>query len=151
MRVPFLVAGPVVGAPGSVSSALVSVVDLFPTVAALAGLDVSDRVLDGVDLLPVLADPALPVHTTLWAERFVPNGPDPNVDERATRDATHKLVVREPGGEVEFHEFPPDAVDAGPNLLTGTMTADQTAVYEAMREDLEARTAAMSEDLPWPP
>jgi arylsulfatase A-like enzyme len=42
---------------GSVSSAVATTLDLFPTFATLAGANVpGDRILDGVDILPVLTD-----------------------------------------------------------------------------------------------
>ena len=63
MRVPFLIAGAGVAAPGRRVAGLVSTVDLFPTILALAGLDPKDvlpkgRVIDGVSLLPLLSTAA---------------------------------------------------------------------------------------------
>ncbi|MCB9687819.1 MAG: sulfatase-like hydrolase/transferase [Alphaproteobacteria bacterium] len=154
LRVPFVVQGPLVGVRGSASSALVSVVDVFPTVADIAGIDVSDRALDGVSLLPALADPTVGVHTTLWSERFTPNGAEePDVDERAVRDERYKIVSRKKPtlDEIRFHELAPDGWDDGPDLLENALTPDQTAAWERLKSELEARTAAMEADLPWPP
>lgn len=58
VHVPFVVAGPRVTAPGSETDALVSVVDVFPTLAEIAAVTpvVGDPPIDGVSFLPVLAD-----------------------------------------------------------------------------------------------
>jgi uncharacterized sulfatase len=55
-RVPLVVAAPQVARPGTASPSLVELVDLYPTVADLAGVPVPAG-LDGVSLRPVLADP----------------------------------------------------------------------------------------------
>lgn len=60
-RVPLLVSGPSVTAPGTVATELVSGVDLFPTILAMCGISYPSRVLagvalplDGVSFLPAL-------------------------------------------------------------------------------------------------
>ena len=68
VRVPLLVTGPRVGTPGSRSDALVSVVDVLPTVAEIAGVELGPDPVDGLSLLPVLADPTLPVHEAVYTE-----------------------------------------------------------------------------------
>jgi iduronate 2-sulfatase len=55
-RVPLVVAAPQVARPGTPSPALVELVDVYPTVAALAGVPVPSG-LDGVSLRPLLDDP----------------------------------------------------------------------------------------------
>jgi len=78
LRVPFLAAGRGVTARGT-STALVGVVDLFATVAELAGIDLAatlpGHVLDSVSLVPCLADRRARVRTWLHAEAFAPIGP----------------------------------------------------------------------------
>jgi arylsulfatase B len=161
IRVPFIVQGAAVGAPGSESDALVHVVDVVPTVLALAGVDqatlpgVRDPsvplVLDGVNLLPVLADPTLPAHETLYAERLEPNGFGPYFkDERAIRDARYKLVRDAIHGVELFHEYAPGAVDQGPNLLPAGLDATQQAAYDRLSAELSAQVAAMVADAPLP-
>jgi uncharacterized sulfatase len=56
-RVPLIVAAPQVARPGTSSPGLVELVDVYPTVADLAGLPVRSP-LDGASLRPLLADPA---------------------------------------------------------------------------------------------
>ncbi len=78
--VPFVVAGQAVAAAGT-SAGLVHAADIFATVAELAGVDLGavlppGLVLDSVSFAPYLADPALSsVRSTLFSERFTPNGP----------------------------------------------------------------------------
>ncbi len=55
-HVPLIVVAPGITRPGSRSAAAVSTLDLFPTLADLAGLDAPDH-LEGHSLLPLLKDP----------------------------------------------------------------------------------------------
>jgi choline-sulfatase len=64
-RVPFLVAGP--GIKPGASSALVSHLDLLPTLCDLAGLEVPTG-LWGQSLVPLLADPDTPAHPYVVSE-----------------------------------------------------------------------------------
>ncbi len=82
VRVPLIVAGPPVARPGAVCDALVSIVDVFATVADVANVDLGDpdvippgTELDSVSLLPYLAEPGRPsLRSVLFAEHFYPNG-----------------------------------------------------------------------------
>jgi iduronate 2-sulfatase len=58
-RVPLLIAAPRRCRAGSVAQAPVSQVDLFPTLAALCGIE-APKNLQGQSLVPLLADPATP-------------------------------------------------------------------------------------------
>ncbi len=55
-RVPFLIRAPGVTQPGSRSDQPVSLLDIYPTLAALAGLEIPKHV-DGTSLVPQLQDP----------------------------------------------------------------------------------------------
>ncbi len=158
VRVPFVVKGPGVVA-GAVSTSLVSVVDVFPTVAELAGVGVErlpgvvDRqaplTIDGQSLLPVLADPTTPVHDVLYAERFAPGGAGPyDYDRRAVRDERYKLVYDAIDGREQLFEYVPGAIDEGPDLLAcgGTLTAEQEAARLRLRARMEGLVAEMPFD-----
>eukprot|EP01059_Diplonema_ambulator_P015734 TRINITY_DN2691_c0_g1_i1.p1 TRINITY_DN2691_c0_g1~~TRINITY_DN2691_c0_g1_i1.p1 ORF type:complete len:508 (+),score=182.61 TRINITY_DN2691_c0_g1_i1:44-1525(+) len=71
-RVPFAIRVP--GVPGGVSNSFVESVDLYPTVASLAGLEVPSE-LDGVDLSPIVYDPSTELKSAVYSEfpRCPPN------------------------------------------------------------------------------
>ena len=153
VRVPLIVSGPAVPRPGE-SEALVHLVDVFPTVAELAGLDpgaVTDAAgapvpLDGHSLVPLLADPRGPwPREVLYAERFQPNGPPPHdvLDNRMVRDARYKLVRQIT--QDRFFRYAPGAVDEGPDLLAGGLSPDEQAAYDRLSAELERITAGLSE------
>ncbi|MEM1062425.1 MAG: sulfatase, partial [Planctomycetota bacterium] len=62
-RIPMIFAGPGVGTPGSSTKHLAETVDIFPTLAELAGLPQPDgpQPVDGVSLVPVFNDPNVTV------------------------------------------------------------------------------------------
>ncbi|MFT4623219.1 MAG: arylsulfatase B [Myxococcota bacterium] len=148
-RVPLIITGPAVTRPGSTSDAFVHAMDLFPTVAELAGVDLSSVtaadgspvVLDGVSLLPWLADPDAPSpRETIYVDRFGPNGAPPYLakDERMIRDAGHKLM-RTKDGEA-FFEYPADGGwQEGPNLLPRGLTPAQQAAYDRLAVAMASR------------
>lgn len=94
IRTPLLISWPGITAPGSVSTALASSLDLVPTFLAAAGDDPAQHpLLDGRDLRASLEDPELPIHDALhfdtgfqwavrtrdWKLRYV----DPEAQERS--------------------------------------------------------------------
>ncbi|MEX1025652.1 MAG: sulfatase-like hydrolase/transferase [Planctomycetota bacterium] len=78
INVPFIVSGPGVAWQGE-SLEFVHTVDVLPTIAGAAGLDLGALYpglpIDGVDLGPHLADPAQTTREIAFVERFAPNGP----------------------------------------------------------------------------
>lgn len=81
VHVPLIISGPLVEAPGSTIQALVHVVDVFPTVADLADVDLQSALprgtkIDGRSLLPFLSNPQYkPRRERIYTEIFFPNGP----------------------------------------------------------------------------
>lgn len=150
VRVPMIVAGPLVNDPGAESEALVHVVDLLPTAADLAGVDLAglrevgpdglERPLavDGVSLLPVFADAtAATPRRWVYAERFYPHG-GPPLDgfERTVVGDRFKLALFM-DGTAGFYDLLADPVDEGESLLSGTAPLDpdaQRALHEAWEE-----------------
>ena len=129
IRVPLVIAGPTVQAPGRVHGGLVHAVDLFPTILELMGAAPStpkdgDKVIDGVSLAPVLRGPTVePGRSHIYTELFKPNHAP--VEERtsfgwAIRSATHKLVVRTKGGAPELFDLVND-----PTELLNLLAADE--------------------------
>ncbi|MEZ4235921.1 MAG: sulfatase-like hydrolase/transferase [Myxococcota bacterium] len=98
INVPLVVSGPLVAAPGTETDALVQLLDVFATVADIAGVPAS--ALDGValdsrSLLPLLRGEPDPQRAFVHSEQFNPPGPGPYVaDWRMTRGARFKVVTR---------------------------------------------------------
>lgn len=163
VRVPLIVVGPQIRHPGTESSALVGLVDVFPTVAEVAGIepttlpDADDPsrplILDGASLLPVLADPSVEIHPTIYTDVFQPNGVDAEhtSDKAALRDQRFKLIRFRLSGKDELYEIDPVTFEEGPNLLAGgALTREQAEAYDRLRAEDDARMAAMLADRPWP-
>lgn len=90
VRVPLVVRGPSVVDPGRAEAALVHAVDVFATVAEIAGVPTD---VDGVSFGPLLSRQASTVRSFLYAEKFGPAGPGPwHYWDRAVRDDRWKLV-----------------------------------------------------------
>ncbi|MEQ1508556.1 MAG: sulfatase-like hydrolase/transferase [Myxococcota bacterium] len=149
--VPLIVAGPPVAVPGSESAALVHVVDLFATVADLAGVDPTALVseeqgpvpIDGQSLVPFLRDPAAPGREMVYTEHFRPLGVSAprTSDQRAVRDARFKLMVGEGGAESLFDLA--GRSDDGPNLLDAPLDPDAAAAYARLRAELDRYAVAL--------
>ncbi|MEQ1505561.1 MAG: sulfatase-like hydrolase/transferase, partial [Myxococcota bacterium] len=142
VRVPLIVAGPAVATPGSECPALVQLLDLFPTIAALEGLDPTaltdpdgrPLVLDGASLVPLLAEPSAPgPHAVLYAEQFGPAGPPPyTIDQVAVRDRSFKLVSNLTGA-TRLYAIGDDDFDDGPDLLRNhPLPAEAAAAYVSL-------------------
>jgi arylsulfatase A-like enzyme len=95
VRVPMIVAGRGVTAPGTVSDALVHVTDVFATVADLAGVDVEtlDRPIDGLSLRPWMEGGREEGRRCLMVEHFRADG----FQERAVLDREHELLRADAG------------------------------------------------------
>jgi len=102
INVPLIVDGPHVRIRGSESAALVDLVDVYSTVAEIAGVDPASVLppghgLDSISLLPYLRDPARPsLRHVVYTERFTPNGSGPYIfREQAVRNERYKVIRRE--------------------------------------------------------
>lgn len=133
LNVPLIITGPSVAHPGTESDALVHLVDLFPTIAELTQARPTAQ-LDGLSLLPQLADPSQPGRDHVFAEQFRPNGPHPWIETEyyALRDVRFKLLrdaLAGPGSDMLFDLQ--GRVDDGPNLLEdGTSPAEADALSQ---------------------
>jgi len=144
IHVPLVIAGPTVGAPGRVVQNPVSHVDLFTTIAALAGIALPPAALgeiDGRSLLPYLSSDHAPAHrASIYADSF--NGRNPLTRERrhwrrAVRIDGWKLIRWPEGGETLFNLGATDGVEAVDLLATQPLSADADAMLIALREALD--------------
>jgi arylsulfatase B len=135
IRVPLIITGPRVTSPGRSSDALVSTVDLYPTILELAGVNLAatlptNLVFDGLSLLPMITNVAyLPPERCVLAENFGFNLPD-SIAGRAVRNGRFKLILFDNGVQ-EMYDLPADPYEHN-NLLLGTLDAAQRANYVAL-------------------
>lgn len=106
-RIPLIIAGPGIDRPGVPTRQIAETVDLYPTLAALAGLPppVVPQPIDGTNLLPTLEDPARRVDDHAYhcflRQRL----------GRAIRTESHRLVLWQDPGEpaasatIELYEY----------------------------------------------
>lgn len=127
-RVPLIVRAPGMKAPGKSSSSLVELVDLYPTLAELAGLP-NTRQLEGKSFASILDDPNRVTKTTAHSQ--YPRGG--GLMGYSMRTATHRLTqwVHRQSGEVratELYDYADGLIEteniAGDNPeLVATLTA----------------------------
>jgi arylsulfatase A-like enzyme len=141
VNVPLVVWGPGI-AVGGRSSALLHVVDLYATIAALMGADAS-AALDSRSFADLLVDPTAPgPRTEVVVEEFAPNGSGPYVrDVRAIRDVRYKYVRDAEFGELLFDvgEQPQE----GANLLDAPLDADAQVALDRLRGQLDVWEATV--------
>jgi iduronate 2-sulfatase len=112
-RVPLIMAGPGIEQHGSKTRALTELLDLFPTLAGLAGLPVPAN-LEGESLQPVLGDPSLPGKAHAMSQHQHPFHTDDWVAMGyAARTARYRYVewVDRSGKEVIGYELYDHACD----------------------------------------
>ncbi len=137
IRVPALMSWPARIPAGRVISEVGAAMDVFPTFLAAAGGDPAEYTLDGLDVLPMVADGAPSPHDAIFWEQG---------DQTAVRRGDWKLVLK---GQLVEGAPPEDAVhlsnlredmgetrnlaDAEPDL-----TADLTGEADAWRAGIES-------------
>lgn len=84
-RVPFIAYWPEKVIPGKITDEIAMSMDLFPTMAAMAGAPLPEKKIDGINLLPLLCDgKKLPKRTVFWRSK----------GKKAVRKGLWKLLVR---------------------------------------------------------
>lgn len=130
-RIPLIVAAPGVGKPGTrAANALIETVDLYPTLAELAGLPVPKvpQGMDGRSFASVLRDPRS--STREYALQVFPRGERIG---RALRTDRYRLVEWKAAGaaaetaELELYDYEADPLE------TRNLAADQPAVVAKLR------------------
>ncbi len=160
VQVPLVVVGPYVDAPGTSTEEFVHFVDLFPTLAELAGVDLSQLVrtvdedtaeteplhLDGRSFLPWVVDPERATERELsFTEGFYPSGGGERKWERRTiRDRDWKysrLLLADGRVQEQLYDLAQDEWDEGYDLLVpGESTLDSTerSALDRLRDELAA-------------
>ena len=161
IRVPFIFAAYNIGAEnpfetGVAEDALVHVVDVFPTLAKLVGVETPELLsnlrrpgqppnplaIDGVPFLGVLRDPLnTGAREHMYAEEFSPGGADATLEDVvAVRSLDYKLIFdRLADAPVEFVQYHADGSVvslADPNLPPVDPT--YLAIYDDLKEEYES-------------
>ena len=139
-RIPLLMVAPGVAAPGSSTKQIAESVDVFPTLAELAGLPVprGPQPIDGMSLAPVLKDPGKRVRD--HAFHAYPK----KTLGRAIRTGRHRLVEwKTPGApdaraEYELYDYETDPLE------TKNLAVERPDVVA----ELKKRLAAYPEPVP---
>ncbi|MCE9609081.1 MAG: sulfatase [Chthoniobacter sp.] len=138
-RIPVIIAAPGI-APGVASRQLLESVDLFPTLAELAGLPAprGPQPIDGLSLVPVLRDPAKVVRD--YAYHCYPR---PKLMGRAIRTARYRFVEWKVPGEpadtalLELYDYEKDPLE------TQNLAAAQPEVVAQLRTILAKQPEAL--------
>jgi arylsulfatase A-like enzyme len=101
LHVPFIIVAPGVTSAGTKSAAPVSLLDIYPTLAELSGLEMPDY-LEGNSLVPLLEDPS-----TEWD---YPTLSTHGYENHAVVSATHKYI-RYADGTEELYDVRSDAYE----------------------------------------
>ena len=137
-KVPLLIAGPAVVSPNRESTALVHAVDLYATILALAGIDVSAtqpaaNPIDSHSLLPILnatADTA----RFAFSEQF--GGTLTTAESgHALRDSLGYKLIQFDDNREELYKVDTDLNEAT-NLLAGTLSTAAQASYYSLRLEM---------------
>ena len=143
-RIPLIVAAPRTARPGRGSRALVETVDLFPTLAELAGLPAPKvpQGLDGRSFAAVLRDPAATTKPAVFHAYPRPHPEHGAIIGRAVRTDRHRLVEwKKPGAaaataDLELYDYIADPLERK------NLAADQPEVVARLRALLAAQPEA---------
>jgi len=150
-RVPLIVATPRMKAAGKVTPALAELVDLFPTLTELCGLK-APAGLDGISLVPVLADPAKSLKSAAFTQHPRPAYFDRT--ERGVPDAMGYSVCTAAGRYMEWRDWTTGKLlgaeyydqSRDPNELTNQL--DQVKDSEMLKAARLALHTQFSPDIP---
>ena len=141
-RIPLLVMAPGVTQPGSVSRQPAESVDIFPTLAELAGLPAprGPQPIDGLSLVPVLRDPTKIIRD--HAYHCYPRGP---LMGRAIRTQRYRLVEwKLPGtdpatAQLELYDYETDPLE------TQNLAATEPKIVAQLRAILARHPEALAQ------
>jgi arylsulfatase A-like enzyme/predicted Zn-dependent protease len=140
VRVPFIVATPFDELRGVRVDAQVSLVDVFPTVLALAGIE-SDAVVQGRSLLPLMFRHEPTAEAYAYSESMTPNLQYGWSPLRSLRTPRYKLIQ---APRLELYDLEADPAEAA-NVFT-----QHRAIAARLNKELERLVAETSRDAPAP-
>jgi len=147
IRVPLIVRWPGYVEPGSVTNEPVIGTDFYPTLAEIAGIDLSsDHILDGLSFVPVLtALGEIQTRDLVWhfpayleADRSV-SGPWRTTPASAVRRGTYKLIHFFEDGRSELYDLTEDVSESNDlSLKMPEVTDELHAALQAWWEETGA-------------
>ncbi|MCG8648970.1 MAG: sulfatase-like hydrolase/transferase, partial [Pirellulales bacterium] len=139
-RIPILIFAPGVTRPGSSTKALIETVDIFPTLAELAGLPMptGPQPIDGVSFVPVLKDGSKSLRD--HAYHCFPRGG--NRLGRAIRTQRYRLVEWKPIGSTEPPEYELYDYQDDP-LETRNLAGEQQEIVAGLAAQLATHPAPL--------
>ncbi len=148
VRVPLIVAGPAVRGGARTENALVNVVDVYPTVLELAGVDVEstlaahapDKVIDGVSIVPYLKRADAPLLREHMIVQYFKDAPDVVDMGHAVRDERYKLVCY--GERVELYDLLADPLELV-DRFDGAPAPGFELIYASLFAELVAVTGEL--------
>jgi len=144
-RIPLLIRIPEIPQPGTASDSLVETVDLYPTLAALAGLS-SPKDLDGSSVVSILKDPDASGHSAVLSQFNRPwTSSEPESMGYSIRTATHRYTrwVSWAGGEIQAEELYDYSSNASVNSHLGyliehrNIAANSPRLLQQMRQQMD--------------
>jgi iduronate 2-sulfatase len=145
-RIPLVVVAPGIVKPGTTTRHLTETVDLYPTLAELAGLPKPEvpQKLDGVSLVPVLRDPNAKVRDHAY-HAFPRQRNGQQVIGRAIRTERYRLVEWKvpgaPAGTADLELYDYEADPSETRNLADTDTESVARLRKILNHHPEARTA----------
>ena len=139
-NVPFIVQSPSIISTtdeGSESLAYIAAIDIFNTIAEIAGVnnDATESATESVSLVPYLENPSLPSMAQrpyIFTEHFQPNGFGPYTDhQRAMHLERWKIIWRDNVFE-EFFDLSSDPYETNNLLPLANLTTEQLAIYDQL-------------------
>ena len=127
IREPWIIRYPGVTEPGSVSEELICSIDLFPTVAAAAGIEI-DHLVDGIDLAPALSGGTLDRQSLYWHYPHYSN--QGGIPGGAIREGNYKLFERYEDGRVHLYDLESDIGEQN------DLAAEKPELVQEMRKRL---------------
>lgn len=160
LRVPLVFSNPHLAGTPAKTDAFATLLDIVPTLATIAGADVSQISLDGQDLSPILASPSASVQDEIYftyddqhtaVGGALQTAPQPN-HIRCLRDRHWKFgMYFDPNGreanEYEMYDLTADPLEMN-NVANDPAYAQQRSLLQQRLDDLMAEYGSRPEDLP---
>ena len=127
IREPWIIRYPGVTEAGSVSEEMICSIDLYPTIAAAAGIE-TDHLIDGIDLAPALKGGKLDRKSLYWHYPHYSN--QGGIPGGAIREGNYKLFERYEDGQVHLYDLMNDIGEQD------DLAAEKPELVQEMRDRL---------------